>query len=1213
MVFPRRKCKGDHAFLDSSASPLTDDDEYRAPRHAKKHSSTQRQGGKGVLGPDTTTIVTRSKRKSDEAFADSSAGPLIDDNEPRVLRRSGRNSTLQKQKGNAALQYRDESPEALAGESDLNESYEPSQKKTTTRVNRRHTRSAGNTQFAHQGPLVEISEFEDSGRTLRSDQSNEATVHESRRSERAGRQLQNMRVPLEDEIPGAIPQKASQTLKHVRPSEIFKPLPKDDDFRNMHRQTCDSCQEPGDDQVKGRLVFCQGCTLSYHVSCLRPRSARQHRVTKIGEWDYVLQCRRCTEDVPKKEPTASHQSHCQACGESGIACKPFRERKTKGEEQLEREQNDGVDPITHVAPELINNARAVVFRCSRCYRAFHMHHLPSKGESMMDLDVDDENQKAGLCFSAYSITWTCNDCDSAPDKIGGLVAWRPRDPASYKAGTPISQVSGDEKEYLIKWSGKSYSQSTWQPGPWVWAMTHRSMRNAFARKDNGLTPPKMRTEDAIPEEYLRVDIIFEVEYHNEIGTRNEEIDLVRVIDVSSARVKFKGLGYEDVVWEEPPSQEDRERWTDFNAAYVDWVHGHYIHPPSSLTITRCIHRLQALDFETKIMVKEQPESLKGGTLMPYQLEGLNWLLHQWHQEQNAILADEMGLGKTVQIIAFISHLCNKYGCWPFLVVVPNATCANWRREFKKWAPELRVVTYFGSSAARDSTYKHELFSEKEGDLSCHVVVTSYDAAKDQKFQRVFKRIRWAALIVDEGQRLKNDESILYKSLSTMRIHFKILLTGTPLQNNQRELFNLLQFLSESSDAEALEAEFETLTKEKVQKLHKMIRPFFQRRTKAQVLTSLPPMVQIIVPVLMSPLQKELYKDILGKNADLLKAICSGDKKRQVKGGLKNILMELRKCLCHPYVYSLAIEEASQDAHVAHRRLVEASSKFKLLKIMLPKLQERGHRVLIFSQFLDMLTMVEEFLHGQGMIHLRLDGQLDSMEKQKRIDKFNAPDSPVFALLLSTRAGGVGINLATADTVIILDPDFNPHEDLQAISRAHRMGQKNKVLVLQLMTRGFAEERIIQIGKKKMALDHALIEQMYADDSDDKDLESVLRFGAEALFKDGDEHDIHHDSASIDELLNRRQIEDTEPSQDGATESKFSFARVWQNNTVTMDEGLPISDEDRKNDGMAWMDLIERARKAQEETGSKVETFGRGQRKRRVCFLHLLSRGRTNDS
>lgn len=348
----------------------------------------------------------------------------------------------------------------------------------------------------------------------------------------------------------------------------------------------------------------------------------------------------------------------------------------------------------------------------------------------------------------------------------------------------------------------------------------------------------------------------------------------------------------------------------------------------------------------------------------------------------------------------------------------------------------------------------------------------------------------------------------------------------------------------------------------------------------------------------------------------MKAIFSRDGPVATKErhNLNNILMQLRKTLCHPFVYSREIEDRSYETTTSHRNLVEASSKLQLLSIMLPKLQERGHRVLIFSQFLDNLDIVEDFLDGLGLQHRRLDGTINSLEKQKRIDEFNAPDSPYFAFLLSTRAGGVGINLATADTVIIMDPDFNPHQDIQALSRAHRIGQKNKVLVFQMMTRGSAEEKMMQIGKKKMALDHVLIQQMDQEDEAGMDLESILRHGAGALFDDDNTGDIHYDNEAVDKLLDRSQVENTSTGDDKSAESQFSFARIWANDKATLEAGLEDSGTSTPNPTVWDKILKERERAYAEEAALRAETLGRGKRKRQVsttvlpmlCFLTSVS-------
>ncbi|KAL8775017.1 MAG: hypothetical protein Q9209_000496 [Squamulea sp. 1 TL-2023] len=1025
-----------------------------------------------------------------------------------------------------------------------------------------------------------------------------------RRSDRSGRDLRSMHEIGEDDIPEIVT--AQGAAKAIGAKESFQLLSPDHEFRLRHQTICDTCNLLGDDDQKGKLIFCQGCTMSYHQRCLGPRNSREHLATKVGERNFVLQCRRCIGAARQKDHFAPNQGMCSVCKTPGEASAPFRDRKSTRQEQKDREDNGGEDPVTQIADTMINNITNTLFRCTNCFRAFHFHHLPPMEDDGMIEDLEEE-VLAKKRFSDYCTygNWACRECTLPPTKVESLITWRPIDQEKYVPGTPTHLVNEDDKEYLVRWDKCSYSKSTWMPGPWIWGVTKHAMRSAFANRENGRNLPKFTFEDAVPEEWLRVDIVLDVRYTNLVKVQVEQVDLKRVKEVKQAYVKFKGLGYEDVVWDEPPDQQDTDRWADFRSAYEDWVRGRYVHLPATTPLSNRLAKERAQNFEDKAMLKEQSKLLVGGELMPYQLEGLNWLYYQWHRQQNAILADEMGLGKTIQVIGFLLTLKEAHSCWPFLIVVPNSTCANWRREIKRWAPSLRVVTYFGSSEARSLSEKYELFPGKDKDLRCHIVVTSYDAAQEDDFRKVFRRISWQALIVDEGQRLKNDKNILYSSLSALKVPFKVLLTGTPLQNNPRELFNLLQFLDNSIDAAELEEQYTELTKENVPRLHDMLRPFFLRRTKAQVLTFLPPMAQIIVPVTLTVLQKKLYKSILARNPELLKAIFGGTNRvlaKTERASLNNILMQLRKCLCHPFVYNRDIEERSSNVVVSHRNLVEASSKLQLLEIMLPKLQERGHRVLIFSQFLNMLDMIEDFLDGLGLFYQRLDGSMGSLEKQKRIDEFNAPDSRLFAFLLSTRAGGVGINLATADTVIILDPDFNPHQDIQALSRAHRIGQKKKVLVFQLTTRSTAEEKIMQIGKKKMALDHALIEQMDADEDESLDVESILRHGTQALFQEGDANDIKYDSVSVDQLLDRSQIENTDIAKSQSAESQFSFARVWANDKGILEEDLENEDSDSASlpDTSIWENILkEREAEVAREAALRAETLGRGKRQRQT--------------
>lgn len=1018
-------------------------------------------------------------------------------------------------------------------------------------------------------------------------------------------QRKNLREKLEDDI--SEHEEVSKEKKFFGARETFHPLPLGDPFRQHHRNRCDVCDGYGDNKSKGPLVFCQGCTFAYHHVCLGNRATREHLVTKVSDTLFILQCRRCLGVAYAKDTVCPHLGCCDECKNQGPMSVPLRDRRTPWQEQQLRESNNGKDPVTPVDMARVNNIDNLLFRCISCYRAFHFEHLPPLSDTTMS-DMDTSS----LRFEEYSFGWQCQDCASAPGEIGAMVAWRPNDPRNFEPGYTANVMEEVDKDYLIKWKGMSYYHTAWMAGSWVWGVASPSMRKAFFRSPKNQRP-HMTSEEAIPEDFLRVDIIFDVRYSDNSDTSDQTFkgDIERVNEVVEAYMKFKGLPYEDALWESPPDLSHKERWGDFKAAYEDWVRRDYIHTPDQKALSGRLSSLRKRNFNS-IVLNSQPETMTGGEIMDYQKDGINWLYYMWFKQQNAILADEMGLGKTIQAIGLFATLIQYHKCWPFLVVVPNSTCPNWRKEIQQWVPSVQVVTYYGYAFSRKLAHDYEMFPGGGRDLRCHIVVASYETITDSVSRRALSKVPWAGLVVDEGQRLKSDKTRIYEALSSIQVPFKLLLTGTPLQNNTRELFNILQFCDPSKNADALEAEYGVLSQENIPELHNMIRPFFLRRTKAQVLTFLPPIVQIIIPVSMSVVQKKLYKSILAKNPLLIKAVfqrSDGQALKQAeRHNLNNILMQLRKCLCHPFVYSHGIEEHTPNATAHHRQLVEAAGKFQLLQVMLPKLQQRGHRVLIFSQFLANLDLVEDFLEGLGLQYRRLDGRMSSLQKQKQIDDFNADDSPYFAFLLSTRAGGVGINLASADTVVILDPDFNPHQDMQALSRAHRIGQKNKVLVFQLMTRASVEEKIMQIGRKKMVLDHVLIDRMVSDEDDGRDLESILRHGAQALFDNDDSSDIHYDSESVDRLLDRSQEQQARTPDQDAGESEFSFARVWTNDNQGMEGQLKDSEEDALPDPTVWEKILrEREAAAAEEARKKAEAFGRGKRKRNaVDYTNLAA-------
>ncbi|KAI0842507.1 PHD/FYVE-zinc-finger like domain-containing protein [Hypoxylon sp. FL0890] len=1015
----------------------------------------------------------------------------------------------------------------------------------------------------------------------------------SRRSTRANRPSKSMRDPEIDDEYEAVEDKSSAP-KVAAVKETFEDIPEGSAFRKVHCGVCDTCNT-GTDYGKGQLIFCQGCSYSYHKVCIGFRSHREHRVTKVSPNHFVLQCRFCIRSQ-KKDQRAPDYSMCQTCKLNGISCPEFSAKKTTKQEEKARRDNGGIDPITDVQPNLLNNADNVLFRCSTCKRAYHFEHLPPiASDHVNGINVRDER------VAEYSLArWKCRECQETAHKIQTLVAWRPADRTTPKE-LLADAFTSDEIEYLVKWEGQSHYHDSWMPGAWVYGIVAATTRISFHKREENMMP-KMTIEDAVEKEWLLADVLLDVKFkHNSSASSkaSKSGDLARITDIESVYVKFQGLSYEEAVWDEPPPDLN-DFWVAFRAAYEEYLNGKYF--PKDDGMRERIKHYRSLDFKKECELQDQPPSLKKDrTLMKYQIEGVNWLLYHFQQQMNVILADEMGLGKTIQIVSFIASLVlDQPKCWPFLIVVPNATCANWRRELKDWAPGLRVVAYHGGKAAQDLAYTYELFPHglKAG-MKAHVVIMSYEAASNLK--GAFHSVKWAGLIVDEGQRLKNEQTQLYKSLVDLDIPCRILLTGTPLQNNKRELFNLLQFIDPRHNAEWLDTKYAVLTKDNLPELHNLIRPYFLRRTKAQVLRFLPAMAQVIVPVTMTVLQEKLCRSIMSRNAQLIKAIISKETvKASDRTNLSNIVADLRQCLCHPFCFNGAVEETNVDDEQKRRNLIEASPKFKLLEIMLPKLQERGHRVLIFSQFLRCLDILEDFLTDLGLPYGRIDGKQNTLEKQKRIDAFNAPDSPLFAMLLSTRAGGVGINLATADTVIIYDPDWNPHQDIQAISRAHRIGQKNKVLCVQLTTKDTVEENILQAGMKKMALDRALIETLDAQDEAGHDLESILRRGAEALFSERDKAKITYDSASVDKLLDRSRFDNPPADGQATSENQFSFARVWDNDSseLTGNDNTISDDEAKPADASVWENILKaRQEEHERELAAEKEVLGRGKRRR----------------
>ena len=511
--------------------------------------------------------------------------------------------------------------------------------------------------------------------------------------------------------------------------------------------------------------------------------------------------------------------------------------------------------------------------------------------------------------------------------------------------------------------------------------------------------------------------------------------------------------------------------------------------------------------------------LTGGEMREYQLKGVKWLISLYQNGLNGILADQMGLGKTVQCIGFLSHLFHKGVSGPHIVLAPLSTLSNWEEEFARWAPSIPCLLYHGDKARRSELQRTSLNPKRAAGDGLPVVITSYEILiADIKF---FQGFDFKYIVVDEGHRLKNFDCKLIRELRTLRSANKLLLTGTPLQNSLAELWSLMNFVmpevfsnlgefeawfdfsgivgnqaAERGGQTAQEAEEQQRLVEQqrrnqvVSKLHGILQPFVLRRVKADVEDSLPRKKEIVLYAQMTPRQRKL-NDILSRwhlraaaggaggaarTAEELEAELRSELGGYFQGRLRlnNMLMQLRKIANHPDLITGAHDGSPLlPAPEENRRM---SGKMRLLDRMMGRLRRGGHKVLIFSQMTSMIDLLESHLDQQGITTYRLDGGVPYEERRERIAEFNARREEFSVFLLSTRAGGLGINLTAADTAIIYDSDWNPHQDLQAMDRCHRIGQTRPVHVYRMACAHSVEGRLLQRANEKIVLDRVVMKQ-----------------------------------------------------------------------------------------------------------------------------------------
>ncbi|RZC42901.1 chromodomain-helicase-DNA-binding protein Mi-2 -like protein [Asbolus verrucosus] len=948
-----------------------------------------------------------------------------------------------------------------------------------------------------------------------------------------------------------------------------------------HQDYCEVCQQGGE------IILCDTCPRAYHLVCLDP----ELEDTPEGKWS----CPHCENEGPAEQDDDEHQEFCRICKDGGeLLC------------------------------------------CDSCPSAYHTHCLNPPLVEIPDGD------------------WKCPRCGCPPlkGKVSKVLTWRwIQDQPQATEDATKKMKPKRHREFFVKWHELSYWHCNWITELQL-DVNHPLMFRNYTRKYDMEEPPKLEESiDELDQRSKRLlssgsevkDAELEEGFYK-YGVKPEWLVVHRIINHRTMKdgrilylVKWRELPYDQATWEEeteeiPGLKQAIEYYMDLRAACTSSSSGtkgkkgkgkktktrELMDDDDRTTPRRYTPPPEKPTTDLKKKYDKQPSYLdeSGMQLHNYQLEGLNWLRYSWGQGIDTILADEMGLGKTIQTISFLYSLYKEGHCkGPFLVSVPLSTIINWEREFETWAPDFYVITYVGDKDSRAVIRENEISFEeganrggracrvKASSIKFNVLLTSYELISIDAV--CLGSIEWAVLVVDEAHRLKSNQSKFFRLLNGYNIQYKLLLTGTPLQNNLEELFHLLNFLNSQkfNDLATFQNEFADISKEEqVKKLHELLGPHMLRRLKADVLKNMPSKSEFIVRVELSPMQKKYYKYILTRNFEALNPKGGGQ-----SVSLLNIMMDLKKCCNHPYLFPVAAEEAPIGPNGGYdiQSLVKASGKLVLLSKMLRILREQGHRVLIFSQMTKMLDILEDFLEGEGYKYERIDGAITGTLRQEAIDRFNAPGAQQFVFLLSTRAGGLGINLATADTVIIYDSDWNPHNDIQAFSRAHRIGQANKVMIYRFVTRNSVEERVTQVAKRKMMLTHLVVRPGMGGKGANftkQELDDILRFGTEELFKEDEgkeDEAIHYDDKAVNELLDRTK-EGIEQKENWANEylSSFkvaSYVTKEGDNEEEVDTEI-IKQEAENTDPAYWIKLLRHHYEQQQEDIAR--TLGKGKRVRK---------------
>ncbi|XP_038070305.1 chromodomain-helicase-DNA-binding protein 8-like isoform X2 [Patiria miniata] len=713
-----------------------------------------------------------------------------------------------------------------------------------------------------------------------------------------------------------------------------------------------------------------------------------------------------------------------------------------------------------------------------------------------------------------------------------------------KPQLPGEAQVGETEEFFVKYKNFSYLHCEWatfdklQKGD---QRIHQKIKRFRAKqriRPSFFSEPE---DEMFNPDYTQVDRILDVAVTEDPDTKEKDTHYL---------VKWRGLPYEESTWE-------LEQDVDDDAAKFFKI---TLKPPPANERERC----ERADPDDWTKIEESPVYKGNNTLRDYQLEGVNWLMFSWCNGQNCILADEMGLGKTIQALAFIREV-QKFGIQgPFLVIAPLSTIANWQREFETWT-DINAVVYHGSAQSRHMIAEYEMYyKDSKGRripnvYKFKVLITTYEIVLADCQE--LSEIEWRVVVIDEAHRLKNRNCKLLEGLKFLDMEHRVLLTGTPLQNNIDELFSLLNFLEPGrfrSISQFLGDFGDLKTESQVEKLQQLLKPMMLRRLKEDVEKNLAEKEETIIEVELTNIQKKYYRAILERNFSFLS---KGTNSSTNLPNLMNTMMELRKCCNHPFLINgaeeqIMVELALQPMNLLMtqhmRALIQSAGKMVLLDKLLPRLHEGGHKVLIFSQMIRCLDILEDYLIQKRYPFERIDGRVRGNMRQAAIDRFSKPDSDRFVFLLCTRAGGLGINLTAADTCIIFDSDWNPQNDLQAQARCHRIGQTKSVKIYRLITRNSYEREMFDKASMKLGLDKAVLQSMRGDNQSantaqqqpfsKKEIEDLLRKGAYGAIMDDDDAASKFCEEDIEMILQRRtRVMKIEGGQKGSTFAKASFA------------------------------------------------------------------------